>query len=446
MSSRRAIVGVVSSAYERDRIGAALVALGYGVTLADSTFEALGQARAGAPQLLVADAEFLAVGGDEMFREWREQQPGTPIVVLPGHASLEPGAGNGAARNGSGSMFTPELMLAVDRVVGTQRASNGVAARPERRRPPLDPFAGQSPAIRRLAEQARQALASESPILIEGETGTGKGVLAAWLHRHGPRAQEPFVDLNCAGFSRELMDSELFGHEKGAFTGAVTRKAGLLEVADRGTLFLDEIGDMEAPIQAKLLKVIEEKRFRRVGETRERHADVRVIAATHHNLLQRVRDGHFREDLYYRIGVLPMRVPALRFRAGDIPELARRILGQLSLELGRPEPELAEDAERTLGERAWPGNLRELRNELERAVLACSNGSIESRHLALDAPAGLPSFNGTEGATLADVERAFIRRVLDEEQQHVQRTARRLGIARSTFYVKLRQLGISARA
>src|SRR2546429_436218 len=290
MSSRRAIVGVLSSACDRDRVGAALVALGYEVTLADSTLEALGQARARAPQLLVADAEFLAVGGDEMFREWREQQPGTP-----------------------------------------------------------------------------------------------KGVLAAWLHRHGPRAQEPFVDLNCAGFSRELMDSELFGHEKGAFTGAVTRKAGLLEVADRGTLFLDEIGDMDAPIQAKLLKVIEEKRFRRVGETRERHTDVRVIAATHHNLLLRVREGLFREDLYYRIGVLPMRVPALRFRAADIPELARRILGQLALELGRAEPELAPAAEETLVEHNWPGNLRELRNELERALLASANGSIESRHLALDA-------------------------------------------------------------
>ncbi len=193
MNSRRAIVGVLSSAGDRDRIGAALVALGYGVTIADSTFEALGQARAGAPQLLVADAEFLAVGGDEMFREWREQQPGTPIVVLPGHASLEPGAANGASLNGPRSGFTPELMLAVDCVVGAYRAPNGASPRPERGRQPLDPFAGQSPAIRRLAEQARQALASESPILIEGETGTGKGVLAAWLHRHGPRAQEPFV-------------------------------------------------------------------------------------------------------------------------------------------------------------------------------------------------------------------------------------------------------------
>ena len=443
MSARRVILGIRSAPY-RDRIGAVLVSLGYEVTLAESATEVLHLARACTPQLVVTEPEFVAQGGEGLFSSWRERLPGTPIVVLP---DPPPAALGGACEQAGGtgdSLPASELLEAVGRVVGTFRASAGVPAGSERRRAPFDPFVGHSPSIRRLAEEAQKALGSESPILIEGETGSGKGVLAAWLHRHGPRAEEPFVDLNCAGFSRELMDSELFGHEKGAFTGAVSAKLGLVEVADRGTLFLDEIGDMDLPVQAKLLKVIEERRFRRVGETRERQADVRVITATHHTLLQRVRDGLFREDLYYRIAVLPMRMPALRFRSGDIPALARRLLTRLALDLGRPEPVLSPEADQMLMAHPWPGNLRELRNQLERALLGCDEGTIEPRHLAFEPGLALPRFIGPEGGTLADVERAYIRRVLAEEQQHVERAAQRLGIARSTFYQKLRALGITS--
>jgi transcriptional regulator with PAS, ATPase and Fis domain len=309
----------------------------------------------------------------------------------------------------------------------------------------VDPFLGESDEIRSLAAAARAALASDSPVLIEGETGSGKGVLAVWLHRHGSRARRPFIDLNCAGFSRELMDSELFGHERGAFTGAITSKPGLLEVADGGTLFLDEVGDMDGPIQAKLLKVIEERRFRRIGETGERRANVRIIAATHHDLAQLVRERRFREDLYYRIRVLSLHIPPLRQRGADLRVLVRALAHSIARDLGRPAPVISEAASRSLVERTWPGNLRELRNTLERAMLAAGERPIEPEHLgAEEAP---PSRRSPDlpGGTLLDVERAHIERVLEEEQ-NVTRAARRLGMARSTLYQKLHALGITRRS
>jgi DNA-binding NtrC family response regulator len=445
MSAHRVMLAVPSSQPFRDRLGAVLVSLGYEVTLAESAEEVRDLAGANALHLVITEPGFVATGGDGLFRRWRELLPGVPIVVLPDLATTEAAGASASGAGAAATLPASKVMVALEQVLGTVRSNRGPAAPAQGPRPPLDPFVGQSPSIRRLAEEALKALSSENPILIEGETGSGKGVLAAWLHRHGPRAHEEFVDLNCAGLSRELMDSQLFGHEKGAFTGAVTANAGLLEAADRGTLFLDEVGDMDGPIQAKLLKVIEERRFRRVGATRERHADVRIITATHHNLLQRVRDGLFREDLYYRICVLPMRIPALRFRSGDIPALARRILTHLALESGGPEPVLAPETEQVLVAHAWPGNLRELRNVLVRAMLKCGEGPIQPSHLELEPSADLPGLIGPEGGTLAEMERAYIRRVLDLEDQHVERTAQRLGIARSTFYNKLRSLGMSSR-
>ena len=332
----------------------------------------------------------------------------------------------------------------VERVFGALKPTRSATKKRE-----LDPFIGQSPEIRRLSEEALKALSSDSPILIEGETGTGKNVLAAWLHRHGSRAHEPIVDLNCAGLSRELMDSELFGHEKGAFTGAISSKPGLLEVADRGTLFLDEIGDMEPAIQAKLLKVIEEKRFRRVGENRERLTDVRIIAATNADLMRSVQEGRFRRDLFFRICVLPMRIPPLRSRPQDIPLLARQILGPLAAERGLPAVKLSEAADEALMRHAWPGNLRELRTVLERALLGGVREVIDGVDLQFDTdrgespPPAAPWW--VDGGTLQDVERAYILRVIEEVGGDKGRAAKRLQIARSTFYQKLAAMGIPTR-
>ncbi|MBI4986238.1 MAG: sigma-54-dependent Fis family transcriptional regulator [Rhodocyclales bacterium] len=309
--------------------------------------------------------------------------------------------------------------------------------------PMIDPFSGSGEAIRRLAEHARKVAGVDSPILLQGETGSGKGVLASWLHRHGPRAEQPFVDLNCAGLSWEFLDTELFGHAKGAFTGAVAEKPGLFEVAHRGTVFLDEIGDVDLRVQPKILKVLEEKRFRRMGEVRDCEVDIRLIAATHQDLFALVGEGKFREDLYFRISTIPLRVPPLRERREDIPLLARSLLEKLAQDTGRAGCRLSAAAERALQAHAWRGNIREMRNVLERAVLLCETSVIGSRDLHFDGPACGDGAASASRLTLAAVERQHIERVLREEKGRVEEAARRLGMPRSTLYQRLKAWGIA---
>jgi transcriptional regulator with PAS, ATPase and Fis domain len=294
--------------------------------------------------------------------------------------------------------------------------------------------------MRRLAEDARRFVSAESPVLIQGETGTGKGVLAAWLHRNGPRADEAFVDLNCATLSRDLLESELFGHEKGAFTGAVAAKQGLLDVAHRGTLFLDEIGDVDPLVQPKLLKVLEDKRFRRLGDVRDRQVDVRLITATHQDLTQLVRDNRFRSDLYFRVNTIPLTVPPLRERREDIERLAQALLEGIASDLGRNGLSLAPEAVRALEAYPWPGNIRELRNVLERAVLLCEGRTLGARDLRFEATPGVAASEAS--LTLAELERRHIERVLAAERGRVESAARRLGIPRSSLYQKLKRLGL----
>ena len=293
-----------------------------------------------------------------------------------------------------------------------------------------------------MAELARRLADSDSPVVICGETGSGKGVLARWLHEHGPRAEEAFVDVNCAGLSREFLETELFGHEKGAFTGAVSTKEGLLEVADRGTVFLDEVGDVEPSVQPKLLKVIEERRFSRLGGVRDRSVDIRLITATHHDLGRLVSEGRFRSDLYFRLGTIPLTVPPLRERGKDILILARCLLSELAGARGRGELRLSRDAETALLRYTWPGNVRELRNILERAVLLSDRDTLEVDDLGIE-PALRPGQVPLElSLTLAEVERRHIEAVLADARGRVEGAARRLGIHRSSLYNKLKRFGI----
>ncbi|MGH7823481.1 MAG: sigma 54-interacting transcriptional regulator [Candidatus Binatia bacterium] len=279
---------------------------------------------------------------------------------------------------------------------------------------------------------------------MRGETGTGKGVLAAWLHEHGPRAEEAFVDLNCAGLSRDLLENELFGHEKGAFTGANAAKLGLVEVAHRGTLFLDEIGDVDPTVQPKLLKVVEERRFRRLGEVCDRRVDIRLISATHQDLESLVRENGFRRDLYFRINTLPLFIPPLRERGEDVLLLAAVILGNIGADLGRGEMRLAPEAAEALLGYPWPGNIRELRNVLERAVLLSEGDTLRRKDLRFQAQGAGDASSDDSRLTLAELERRHIERVVREEDGHVERAARRLGIPRSTLYEKLKKLRIDA--
>lgn len=305
-----------------------------------------------------------------------------------------------------------------------------------------DPFLGTNAAVQRLHDFACKVALSDSPVLILGETGSGKGVLAGWLHANSRRRNEEFLDLNCAGLDREFLETELFGHEKGAFTSAVAAKPGLLEIANHGTVFLDEIGDVDLQVQPKLLKVLETGHFRRLGDIRDRFADVRLISATHRDLGRDVGEGRFRSDLFYRINIIVLEVPALRSRREDIPLLADRLLRLIA-----PHGDAAQldgSAIEALRGYSWPGNIRELRNVLQRAVLLAENNVISERELfffparfqEVSAPPSAPDL------TLREMEKSYIANVLAQEFGSVQKTAKRLGIPRSSLYNKLKGFGI----
>jgi DNA-binding NtrC family response regulator len=316
-----------------------------------------------------------------------------------------------------------------------------LANRLSRARYVRDPFLGESSCILKLESASNRISEANCSVLIQGETGTGKGVLANWLHKRGPRADQPFVDLNCAGLSRELLESEIFGHKKGAFTGAILNKIGLLEAANRGTLFLDEIGDMDLQVQAKILKVVEEKRFYRLGEVQERKVDVQIIAATHRDLKKEASGGRFRTDLYFRISTLCLHIPPLRERMEDIPLLTDVLLDQFSWDLKRNSVKITDSARSELQRYTWPGNIRELRNVLERATILSEDGVIRQTGVEFEATDCLKiATNAFAGnLTLAQMERHYILLALESEGGHVSRAAKRLGMPRSSLYAKIRE-------
>ena len=371
------------------------------------------------------------------------------LIVLTAFASIDTAVE--AVKLGAEQFFTKPveldtLLVVIRRTIENQRNRQqlmaGAQSSQERRR--IDPFLGTSKAIAELREKADAVLRTDSPILIHGETGTGKTVLARWIHDRGRRAGEAFVDLNCAGISREFLETELFGHEKGSFTGATATKQGLLEVAHRGTVFLDEIGDMDTQVQASLLKVLEEKRFRRLGDVKDRTVDIRLIAATHRDFRALVEEQRFRQDLYYRISTLELFVPPLRQRRDDISILAGDILDRLARDLGQPRLSITAEAERVLRGYDWPGNIRELRNVLERALLRSHGSAIDASSIIMPSeqatPAAAPVVR--RSGTLDEVERDYIAEVLREERGNIDRVADRLGISRSAVYYKARKFGI----
>jgi transcriptional regulator with PAS, ATPase and Fis domain len=329
------------------------------------------------------------------------------------------------------------------RFLRPQKSRPSAAGPASQGRVQMNPFLGSSPAIRNLQGIATRVLASESPILLHGETGSGKGVLAKWIHRKGTRPEHPFLDLNCAGLSRELLESELFGYEKGAFTSAVSSKQGLLEVANGGSVFLDEIGDIDLQVQPKLLKVLEDRVFRRLGDVHDRSVDIHLISATHRDLLELVRQQKFRSDLYFRVNICYIRVPPLRERVEDIPVLGKHLLGSIARNIGREPMRISEAAMPVLQRYSWPGNIRELRNVLERAALLSESDVIAPEHLhfqctPIENSARFPEMSGT----LKEVEQSYIQHVLFDENGSIERTARRLGIPRSSLYNKMKRFDI----
>lgn len=374
----------------------------------------------------------------------KEAWPDTPVLILTGHGSIDLAVHTiklGAEQFLTKPVELESIRILLSRVLSTKRERNMALLQQRQVHQRLDPFLGRSPAILRLRAQAEQIAAVNYPVLIEGETGSGKGLLARWIHEHSPRRQEPLVDLNCAGLGVDFLESELFGHEKGAFTGAIAPKRGLLEVAHRGTVFFDEIGDMQPQVQAKVLKVVEEKSFRRLGGLKDRKVDIRLVAATHRDLNEEVRQERFRADLLFRIATVPIRVPSLRERPEDIADIARLLLGSVAVELGRPGLALDRKAEEKLVQYSWPGNVRELKNTLERAAILSKGTSLLPQHFALGSPEPSRAQGVDTTLTLQQSERLLIEAVTDEEGGNISRAARRLGIHRSTLHEKLRKLG-----
>jgi len=393
--------------------------------------------------------------GMEVLRSAKEQQPETPVVMITAHGNekiaveaMKLGADDYVPK----PFDNDEIRLVVRRALERTRLSreNRILRARIERDFSFDNLIGSGPAMRRVFEMIQKVAETDLTVLIRGASGTGKELVAQALHQHSPRKSQPFVAVNCAAISRELVESELFGHEKGAFTGADARRAGRFEAADGGTVLLDEIGDMAPETQAKVLRVLEERSLERVGGTQPIEVDVRVVAATHRDLEAEVKAGRFREDLYYRLKVVELDLPPLRERAEDLPALAQRFLEQVAERLGREKKQLSDQALARLIRHPWPGNVRELRNVIEQAAVLASGESIEEADLNLsgemdDGAAHLPHhadvpFSDAKKRAVEDFERGFLLRALRENDGNISRTAEAIGMVRQSLQQKIREL------
>jgi len=440
--TRNQVLVVDDETVIRTAISKYLSSAGFEVCNAENGAGALTQTRGRRPDAIILDYKLPDCTALDLLPKLQAIDPSIGIIILTAHGSIDLAVA--AMKDGADQFLTkpielPALLMVLRRTLESRRSQQAdLAERTREMRNVFDPFAGESAVVRQLQSDAQKIVQTDRPVLLQGETGSGKGILAGWLHRNGRRRKEPFVDLNCAGLSKELLESELFGHQRGAFTGAVQEKQGLLDLAHRGTLFLDEVGDIDLQVQPKLLKVLEERQFRRLGDVKPRFADVRLLAATHHDLQALVAAKRFREDLYFRVSTIVLRLPPLRERVEDIPQLAREILGRVSYEMGRPEVRLADGATRALCEQPWPGNLRELRNVLERSLLMCDRNEIRRSDLRFESASPAPRSDDRD-LTLTDLESRHIAGVLADEGGSVERAAKRLGITRNTLYYKLRK-------
>jgi DNA-binding NtrC family response regulator len=417
------------------------------VAMAADGREALSIIQQEVPALMLLDLQMPRMGGMELLRALRQDGIDLPTIVITAHGSIETAVE--AMKEGAYDFlpkpFDPKHLEIVVRKALERRQlveSNRLLRDTLAARTP--DIIGQSPLIRRAVELTRKVAASNSTVLLLGESGTGKEVFAHAIHRWSPRKDRPFVIVNCVALSEQLLESELFGHEKGAFTGAHQTKKGKFEVAHGGTVFLDEIGDMPAALQAKLLRVLQDHAFERVGSIRPIQADIRVIAATNRDLDKAVKDGRFREDLFYRLNVVRITLPPLRDRREDLSTLVRHFVARYATETKKAVRGVAEEAMALLAAQSWPGNIRELGNVIERAVVLCAGDQIAAEDLALPgaAPAS-PSALSSPSAKIAeyheqvkDHKKAIIQAALRQAGGNQTKAAELLGLQR-TYLVKL---------
>ncbi len=419
---------------------------GYAVDCAADGNQALEIMRQSRQDLLLVDIKMPGMDGLELLQRIKADHPETLVIMITAYGSIDSAVQ--AMKHGAEDYllkpFDPELlMMLMRKLVRHQTLLEENRSLKERlsehERTGWGDLVADSPAMRRVLELVKEVAPSDSPVLITGETGVGKEMVARALHAAGPRAYGPFVPLNCGGQSESLLESELFGHEKGAFTGAVKTRRGRLEMADSGTLFLDEVGEISPKMQVDLLRVLEDKNFSRLGGNQIVNSDFRLVSATHRDLAALVRSGDFRQDFFYRINVISVHVPPLRERLEDIGLLAHYFLQRYSRETGKQIEGITPEALALLASYTWPGNVRELKNVMERAIVIARQPLIGGNDLTFLQAGGDA---GPELMSLKEMESRHIQRILDAHQGNVTRAAEILGIDRRTLSRKLQRQAI----
>jgi two-component system response regulator HydG len=423
---------------------------GYAVdTAADGTL-ALEAVAESLPDIVITDVNMPKMGGIELLARLREQHKDLPVIVMTALADLAPAVA--AMRSGAEDYLTKPIDIdaltviierALERRDVKSEADHLRRRLRERDGDGLATLIGASPVMQKVYRTARQVAGSNATVLITGESGTGKGELARAIHGLGPRAAKPFVSLHCAALPESLLEAELFGHERGAFTGADKRRIGRFEQANGGTLFLDEIGEIPALTQVKLLRVLQERTFERIGSNEPIHADVRVVAATNRDLAADVRAGRFREDLYYRLNVVHVEMPPLRLRGTDIVTLAEHFVRKIALENHKRIDGLTEKARAKLMAHRWAGNVRELENTIERAIVLCDGPMLDDGDLPFEGATETLGGLRIPGSTMAELERHAILKTLEACDGSTARAAEMLGISIRTIQYRLHEYGLS---
>ncbi|MFZ6006229.1 MAG: sigma-54-dependent transcriptional regulator [Nitrospirota bacterium] len=452
MMSRKSVLIVDDEEGIRESLSGILEDEGYDVLTASSGEDALAITKEHMPDIVFLDVWLPEMDGLETLPRLKEIDANIPVIMISGHGNIEIAVK--ATRLGAYDFL--EKPLSLEKVIITAKRALERKILEEENRSLKENIIkkcrliGDSEKIRTLRQQIEMAAQSNSRVLILGESGTGKELVARLLHEKSQRASGPFVEVNCAAIPQELIESELFGHEKGAFTGATERKSGKFELADRGTLFLDEIGDMTLQTQAKVLRVIETQAFQKVGGSKNIKVDVRIIAATNKNLMEEVKNGNFREDLYFRLNVIPIIVPPLKERSDDIPLLIKHFIELFASENGIRQKEITPDVVKTFQDYYWPGNIRELKNAVERLMIMISSDVITKRDVDALGMLGqqvLKEYDYFSHKTLKDArdafEKDFIIRKLQENNWNVSKTAEVIDVERSNLHKKIKAYEIS---